>query len=90
METCHYSGRITMKRLTTAILLAACAGLAGCSTTGSGDAMETSISGSSSGSMTSGSTGAAGANPTSGTTGATDATAGAVQGANAATTGERR
>ncbi|MDB5747554.1 MAG: hypothetical protein JWP72_2402 [Massilia sp.] len=81
-----------MKRVTIVTLLAACAGLGlgGCKSTGSGDTMETSVSGSSSGSMTSGSTGAAGANPTSGTTGGTDATAGKVQGASAATTGERR
>lgn len=78
-----------MKRLTT-ILLATCAVLAGCTATRSGDAMDTSVSGSSSGSMTSGSTGAAGANPTSGTTGGTDPRAGSVEGANAATAGERR
>jgi hypothetical protein len=77
-----------MKRFTTAMLLAAA--LAGCSATRSGDSMETSVSGSSSGSMTSGSTGAAGANPTSGTTGGTDPRAGSVEGASAATTGERR
>lgn len=79
-----------MKRYTTAVLLAACGALAACSSTPQGDAMDTSVSGSASGSMTSGSTGAAGANPTSGTTGGTDAKAGSVEGASAATSGERR
>lgn len=78
-----------MKHITIAVLLA-CGALAACGSTQRGDTMETSVSGSSSGSMTSGSTGAAGANPTSGTTGGTDARAGAVEGANAATSGERR
>ena len=80
-----------MKRFTTAFTLAACAALSACGTaTSNTDAMATSTSGSSSGSMTSGSTGAAGANPTSGTTGGTDPMAGSVEGASAATTGERR
>lgn len=79
-----------MKRFATAIALAACTALAACSTPPGGDSMETSVSGSSSGSMTSGSTGAPGANPTSGTTGGTDPKAGSVEGASAATTGERR
>ena len=80
-----------MKRFTTAIMLAGCAALAACGTmTNSNDSMATSVSGSSSGSMTSGSTGAPGANPTSGTTGGTDPKAGTVEGASAATTGEKR
>ena len=82
-----------MKRFTIVTLLAACTGLglAGCKSPGAAAATETSVSGSSSGSMTSGSTGAPGANPTSGTTGGTAASAGPVQGASAATnTGERR
>lgn len=79
-----------MKRITTALLLAACGALAACNTTPAGDTMATGVSGSASGSMTSGSTGAAGANPTSGTTGGTDAKAGTVEGASAATAGERR
>ena len=80
-----------MKLITTACTLAACAALAACGTTTSNkDSMATSVSGSSSGSMTSGSTGAPGANPTSGTTGGTDPKAGSVEGASAATTGEKR
>lgn len=71
-----------MKRFTTAMLLGACAALAACSATGSGDGAMRVPTGSS-GSMSSGSTGTPGANPTSGTTGGT---AGIVGGAE----GERR
>ena len=85
-----------MKRITTTMLLAAGLALAGCNTTANKDAMDSSVSGSSSGSMTSGSTGSAGATSTSGTTGGVDAANADVKGSTSATgatpanTGERR
>ena len=73
-----------MKHLTTAMLFAAGLALAGCSSTGT-NAMDSSVSGSNSGSMTSGSTGTAGATSTSGTTGGVDAANADVRGSTSAT-----